>query len=94
VDLLAGYVEEAEVYRDGITSTTALYEGMLAGLDILRTFPANEPRFLVVFSDGNHHMALGECVARFLAAYPDAGDVFYTTTPPGPPVAHTPRASP
>jgi len=42
---------------------------------------------LVVFSDGNHHMALGECVARFLAAYPDAGDVFYTTTPPGPLVA-------
>jgi ABC-type molybdate transport system substrate-binding protein len=42
---------------------------------------------LVVFSDGNHHMALGECVARFLAANPDADDVFYTTTPPGPLVA-------
>jgi len=42
---------------------------------------------LVVFSDGNHHMALGECVATFLSANPDAKDVFYTTTPPGPLVA-------
>lgn len=37
---------------------------------------------LVVFSDGNHHMALGECLERFLAANPGAGDVFYATTPP------------
>ena len=42
----------AEVYRDGMTSTTVLFEGMLAGLDIIRTMPANEPRFMVVFSDG------------------------------------------
>lgn len=39
---------------------------------------------LVVFSDGNHHMALGECLARFLAANPAAGGVFYVTTPPRP----------
>jgi outer membrane protein OmpA-like peptidoglycan-associated protein len=42
----------AEVYRDGMTSTTVLNEGMLAGIEIIRTMPANEPRFLVVFSDG------------------------------------------
>ena len=42
----------AEVYRDGMTSTTVLYEGMLAGLDLMRTMPENEPRFMVVFSDG------------------------------------------
>ncbi len=42
----------AGVYRDGITSTTVLYEGMLAGLELIRTHPENEPRFLVVFSDG------------------------------------------
>ena len=42
----------AEVYRDGMTETTVLNEGMLAGLELIRTLPANEPRFLVVFSDG------------------------------------------
>jgi outer membrane protein OmpA-like peptidoglycan-associated protein len=42
----------ANVYRDGITSTTVLYEGILAGLELIRTMPENEPRFMVVFSDG------------------------------------------
>ncbi len=37
---------------------------------------------LVVFSDGNHHMALEEAVRSFLQACPDAGDVFYATLPP------------
>ena len=39
---------------------------------------------LVVYSDGNHHMALEECVACHLADNPDMGDNLYTTTPPGP----------
>jgi ABC-type molybdate transport system substrate-binding protein len=39
---------------------------------------------LAVFSDGNHHMALEASVRAFLAANPDVGDVFYTTTPPAP----------
>jgi outer membrane protein OmpA-like peptidoglycan-associated protein len=42
----------ASVYHDGITSTTVLYEGMLAGLDLIRAMPENEPKFMVVFSDG------------------------------------------
>lgn len=42
----------ANTYRDGITSTTVLYEGMLVGLDLIRTMPENEPKFMVVFSDG------------------------------------------
>ena len=37
----------------------------------------------VVFSDGNHHMALEECLQRFLLRHPAAQDVFYATTPPG-----------
>jgi hypothetical protein len=37
---------------------------------------------LVVFSDGNHHMALREVLAAFLAANPAVEDIFYTTTPP------------
>lgn len=37
---------------------------------------------LTVFSDGNHHMALEECLREFLAAHPGASEVFYATTPP------------
>lgn len=38
--------------KDGLTSKTTLYEGMLAGLDLISKMPAGEPRFMVVFSDG------------------------------------------
>ena len=37
---------------------------------------------LVVFSDGNHHMALQETLRAFSLAHPDVGEIFYTTTPP------------
>jgi hypothetical protein len=37
---------------------------------------------LVVFSDGNHHMALHEALRDFLAANTRIGDIFYATTPP------------
>jgi outer membrane protein OmpA-like peptidoglycan-associated protein len=36
----------------GLTGGTVLYEALLAGLDIISKIPATEPRFLVVFSDG------------------------------------------
>jgi len=39
---------------------------------------------LVVFSDGNHHMALSETIREFQNACPKVHNVFYTTTPPGP----------
>ena len=42
--------------------------------------PANAQ--LVVFSDGNHHMALAECVEVFVRRSPGLHEVFYTTTPP------------
>jgi hypothetical protein len=35
-----------------ITDSTYLYEAMLAGVDAIRGTPATDPRFLVVFSDG------------------------------------------
>ncbi|WP_022665317.1 molybdate ABC transporter substrate-binding protein [Desulfospira joergensenii] len=38
---------------------------------------------LVIFSDGNHHMALQESIEAFCRANPGA-KVFFTTTPPGP----------
>ena len=36
---------------------------------------------LAVFSDGNHHMALAECIEIFVRRSPGLHDVFYTTTP-------------
>jgi len=39
---------------------------------------------LAVFSDGNHHMALRETLALFQKNHPDAQQIFYVTTPPGP----------
>jgi Bacterial extracellular solute-binding protein len=37
---------------------------------------------LVVFSDGNHHMALADALREFYRHNPDVGDIFYATTPP------------
>ena len=37
---------------------------------------------LVVFSDGNHHMALEASCQYFLKQNPDINDIFYATTPP------------
>ena len=37
---------------------------------------------LVVFSDGNHYMALAECVEVFVRRSTGLHEVFYTTTPP------------
>jgi hypothetical protein len=39
---------------------------------------------LVVFSDGNHHMALEESLQSFRDSVPGVGGIFYVTTPPGP----------
>lgn len=39
---------------------------------------------LVVFSDGNHHMALLDVLKAFYRHHPDVRDIFYATTPPGP----------
>jgi len=38
--------------KQGVTSKTFLYEGMLAGLDIVGKLPATNPRIMIVFSDG------------------------------------------
>jgi outer membrane protein OmpA-like peptidoglycan-associated protein len=39
-------------YHSGMTGRTVLYEAMLAGLELIGKMPATEPRFMVVFSDG------------------------------------------
>jgi accessory colonization factor AcfC len=37
---------------------------------------------LVVYSDGNHHMALEACCQLFRQEHPDVEEIFYATTPP------------
>ena len=39
---------------------------------------------LTVFSDGNHHMALRDCLDLFEQQNKDVTGIFYATTPPGP----------
>ncbi len=39
---------------------------------------------LAVFSDGNHHMALRDCLEYFQQQHPELSGIFYATTPPGP----------
>lgn len=47
---LKSFVKQA--YSSGLTSKTVLHEGMLAGLDLVSRMPEGEPKFMVVFSDG------------------------------------------
>jgi len=42
----------SEAFDRGITAKTYLYEAALAGLDIVKSLPANEQKLMVVFSDG------------------------------------------
>ena len=41
-----------EAFDSGLTSSTYLYEAMVAGIDIIRRMPEKDQKFLVVFSDG------------------------------------------
>jgi outer membrane protein OmpA-like peptidoglycan-associated protein len=47
---LQAFVTKA--YKDEMTGRTFLYDAMLAGLDLIGKMPAGEPRFMVVFTDG------------------------------------------
>lgn len=42
----------ATAYGKDITGKTVLYDAMLAGLELISKMPDTEPRFMVVFSDG------------------------------------------
>lgn len=50
-DELRAFVRKA-YSQQGLTGTTVLYEGMVAGLDIIGKSPATDPRIMAVFSDG------------------------------------------
>ena len=78
-DFLPWPAESARVPKKGEPSFRQ------AGANICLDFHGDPARAkLVVFSDGNHHMALEECVASFLVDKPDVGDIFYATTPQAP----------
>ena len=49
-DQLRAFLKES--FDRGLTAKTVLYEGMLAGLDILRRLPEDSQKFMVVFTDG------------------------------------------
>jgi len=79
IDALRWPPEAARYPGDGVRAFAA------AGSNLVLDFHGDPATAgLAVFSDGNHHMALEASVRAFLAANPDAGDVFYTTTPPAP----------
>jgi hypothetical protein len=48
---LQDYANKAYV-KKSVTDNTYLYEAMFAGIELIKTMPANEPRCLWVFSDG------------------------------------------
>jgi outer membrane protein OmpA-like peptidoglycan-associated protein len=50
-DKLRAFAKKA-YSKEGVTSTTVLYEGMLAGLDIVGKMPKTGPHIMIVFSDG------------------------------------------
>lgn len=52
------------------------------GSNLCLDFHGDPAAALVVCSDGNHHMALRECLAEFARRRPEAGEPFYATTPP------------
>jgi outer membrane protein OmpA-like peptidoglycan-associated protein len=49
-DELRAFLEES--FDSGLTAKTVLYEGMLAGLDLIGQMPADSHKFMVVFTDG------------------------------------------
>ncbi len=57
-----------------------------AGTNLALDFHGDPGGDLVVFSDGNHHMALLDAVRAFRERHDTLG-LFYTTTPPAPLVA-------
>ncbi len=53
------------------------------GSNVCLDFHGDPAASLAVYSDGNHHMALRECLAAFARRHPEAGEPFYATVPPG-----------
>jgi len=71
--------------KEGTFAEDACPEWHSPGSNICLDFHGDPARAdMVVFSDGNHHMALEETLIQFVAQSPDVSHIFYTTTPPAP----------
>jgi hypothetical protein len=71
--------------EEGILSGDDTPEWGHAGSNLLLDFHGDPlAARLVVFSDGNHNMALLEALRSFQGQNPGVGHIFYATTPPGP----------
>jgi outer membrane protein OmpA-like peptidoglycan-associated protein len=57
-----------QIYHSGMTSDTVLYDAMLAGFEIVGKMPSTEPRFMVVFSDGEDLNSIYKAKDVFSAA--------------------------
>lgn len=69
--------------RDAAVKEAAVWEH--AGTNRLLDFHGDpQTAKLVIFSDGNHHMALKEVLDRFRVGQPEVTSIFYATTPPAP----------
>ncbi len=63
---------------------TALHRWFQPGSNLCLDFHGDPVRAgAVVFSDGNHHMALAAVLHAFVGSHPDIQEIFYATTPPG-----------
>jgi hypothetical protein len=70
---------------EGVRSDGTVSKWSQTGSNVILDFHG-DPRAadLVVYSDGNHHMALEQTLQLFKDTFPEIADVFYATTPPMP----------
>jgi len=74
-----------ESHGRGLIGKTYLYEAMLAGMDIIRKMPAEDNKFLVVFSDGEDlNSAVPPAIIKNQAEGIENFEVFCVDYMPGP----------
>jgi len=74
-----------ESHGRGLIGKTYLYEAMLAGIDIIRKMPAEDNKFLVVFSDGEDlNSAVPPAIIKNKAEGIENFEVFCVDYMPGP----------
>jgi outer membrane protein OmpA-like peptidoglycan-associated protein len=74
-----------ESHGQGLVGKTYLYEAMLAGMDIIRKMPAEDNKFLVVFSDGEDlNSAVPPAIIKNKAEGIENLEVFCVDYMPGP----------
>jgi hypothetical protein len=71
--------------EEGATADGSIEQWSSPGSNLMLDFHGDpQVSDLVVFSDGNHHMALEASLQLFKNTFPAVGEIFYATTPPRP----------